>query len=345
MIGHAPQTAFFLSGHRCFDSFNGLIMKRETILVIGANGQIGTALLPQLQNLFGLNNVVAADLWKPAVEQGIFECLDATKPDALTDVIRRHRITQIYHLAAILSAKGESDPLWAWNLNMQTVLNVLEVSRLHHIRKLFIPSSIAAFGEQAPRYETPQTAILEPATVYGISKVAAENWSLYYHKRYGLDVRSLRYPGVVSYQSMPGGGTTDYAVAIFHEAVQGHPFTCFLAPDTRLPMIYMDDALRATLELMEAPEANISIRTSYNLAGMSFTPAELTASIQAYFPTFVTQYEPDFRQAIADSWPRTIDDSVARHDWGWQPAFDLARMTETMISNLTTMYQPVVESH
>ncbi|QHV93532.1 NAD-dependent epimerase/dehydratase family protein [Spirosoma endbachense] len=317
-------------------------MKRETILVIGANGQIGTALLPQLQNRFGVNNVIAADLRKPESDQGIFELLDATKPDALTEVVRRHRVTQIYHLAAVLSAKGESDPLWAWNLNMQTVLNVLEVARLHKIRKLFIPSSIAAFGEHAPKYETPQTAFLDPATVYGISKVAAENWSLYYHKRYGLDVRSIRYPGVISYQSMPGGGTTDYAVSIFHEAVQGHDFECFLAEDTLLPMIYMDDALRATLELMDAPESKISVRTSYNLAGMSFTPAELTAAIQVYFPDFVTYYKPDFRQAIAESWPKTIDDSVARHDWGWKPAFDLARMTQEMIANLTTVYRPLV---
>ncbi|QMW02273.1 NAD-dependent epimerase/dehydratase family protein [Spirosoma foliorum] len=319
-------------------------MQRETILVIGANGQIGTALLPELQVQFGVNQVIAADLRKPSSETGLFEVLDATKPDALTDIVRRYRVTQIYHLAAILSAKGESDPLWAWNLNMQTALNVLEVSRLHNIRKLFIPSSIAAFGEHAPKYETPQTAILDPATVYGISKVAAENWSLYYHKRYGLDVRSVRYPGVISHQSMPGGGTTDYAVAIFHEAVQGRSFECFLEKDTRLPMIYMDDALRATLELMDAPESQISVRTSYNLAGMSFTPAELTESIQAYFPNFVTQYKPDFRQAIAESWPKTIDDSVARQDWGWKAAFDLPRLTHEMITHLTAVYQPMVST-
>ncbi|WP_461107139.1 NAD-dependent epimerase/dehydratase family protein [Spirosoma koreense] len=319
-------------------------MKRETVLVIGANGQIGTALLPQLQQLFGSGNVIASDLRKPQTDVGIFEQLDATKPELLTEVVRKYRVTQIYHLAAVLSAKGESDPLWAWNLNMQTVLNVLEVARLHNIRKLFIPSSIAAFGEHAPKEDTPQTAFLDPATVYGISKVAAENWSLYYHKRYGLDVRSLRYPGVISYQSMPGGGTTDYAVAIFHEAVQGHSYDCFLAADTRLPMIYMDDALRATLELMEAPAEQISVRTSYNLAGMSFTPAELTTAIQAYFPNFVTHYKPDFRQAIAESWPRTIDDSVARQDWGWKPAFDLTRLTHEMITNLTATYQPLVSA-
>ncbi|MGA0555978.1 NAD-dependent epimerase/dehydratase family protein [Larkinella sp. VNQ87] len=320
-------------------------MKRETILVIGANGQIGTALLPRLQAQYGLNSVVGADLRRAPSEQGIFELLDATKADELAELVSRYGVTQIYHLAAVLSAKGETDPLGAWNLNMQTLLNVLEVARVQQIRKVFIPSSIAAFGEHAPKFETPQTASLDPATVYGISKVAAENWSLYYHKRYGLDVRSLRYPGIISYQSMPGGGTTDYAVAIFHAAVQGQPFECFLAPDTLLPMMYMDDALRATLELMEASENRISVRTSYNLAGMSFAPAELTASIQAYFPEFTVQYKPDFRQAIADSWPRTIDDSVARHDWGWKPEFDLPRMTQEMITQLSTVYHTLIPTH
>ncbi|QKZ14856.1 NAD-dependent epimerase/dehydratase family protein [Spirosoma sp. KUDC1026] len=317
-------------------------MQRETVLIIGANGQIGTALLPRLRDQFGSSNVIAADLRKPANDSGLFTLLDATQPEALTEVVRRYRITQIYHLAAILSAKGESDPIGSWNLNMQTLLNVLEVSRLHNIRKVFVPSSIAAFGEHAPKYDTPQNAYLDPTTVYGISKVAAENWSMYYHKRYGLDIRSLRYPGVISYESMPGGGTTDYAVAIYHAAVQGQSFDCFLNADTRLPMIYMDDALRATLELMDAPAEQISVRTSYNLAGMSFTPAEQTASIQAHFPDFVTYYKPDFRQAIAESWPKTIDDSVARQDWGWKPAFDLSRMTQEMISNLTAVYQPLV---
>ena len=315
-------------------------MNRDTILIIGANGQIGTALLPLLQQQFGTDYVVASDLRHPPVESGIFEQLDATDATALTDVIRRYRVTQVYHLAAILSAKGEQDPFWAWNLNMQTVLNVLEVSRLTGVKKVFVPSSIAVFGEHALGQNTPQATYLDPTTVYGISKVASENWSLYYHHRYGLDVRSLRYPGVISYQSMPGGGTTDYAVTIFHEAVQGHPsFTCFLRENTRLPMIYMDDALRATLELMDAPADQLTVRTSYNLAGMSFTPAELTTAIQAFYPQFSTVYEPDFRQAIADSWPQTIDDSVARHDWGWQPAYDLPRMTQTMIENLTATYQ------
>ncbi|MCP1385231.1 NAD-dependent epimerase/dehydratase family protein [Runella salmonicolor] len=313
-------------------------MKHETILVIGANGQIGTALLPRLQTMYGFGNVIATDIRQTGHEEAIFEVLDATNITALADIVQRHRVTQIYHLAAVLSAKGEADPLWAWNLNMQTLLNVLEIGRTFNLDKVFVPSSIAAFGEHAPKEETPQSSVLDPATVYGISKVAAENWSVYYHKRYKLDVRSLRYPGVISYQSMPGGGTTDYAVAIYHEAVQGHDFECFLAADTRLPMIYMDDALRATLELMEAPDDNITIRTSYNLAGMSFTPAELTASIQQHFPDFKVTYAPDFRQAIANSWPKSIDDSVARQDWGWKPAFDLPKMTHEMITHLNELY-------
>lgn len=313
-------------------------MKNETILVIGANGQIGTALLPRLQNTYGFNNVIATDLRQTGKEEAIFETLDATNAPALSDIVQRHHITQIYHLAAVLSAKGEADPLWAWNLNMQTLLNVLEIGRTFKLNKVFVPSSIAAFGEHAPKEETPQSSVLDPATVYGISKVAAENWSVYYHKRYDLDVRSLRYPGVISYQSMPGGGTTDYAVAIYHAAVQGENFECFLSADTRLPMIYMDDALRATLELMESPAANITVRTSYNLSGMSFTPAELTTSIQQHFPDFSVTYAPDFRQAIADSWPQSIDDSVARQDWGWKPAFDLPKMTREMITHLNELY-------
>jgi nucleoside-diphosphate-sugar epimerase len=313
-------------------------MKKETILVIGANGQIGTALLPRLQSRYGFSNVIATDIRRTGHEEAIFELLDATNASALADIVQQHRITQIYHLAAVLSAKGETDPLWAWNLNMKTLLNVLEIGRTFQLDKVFVPSSIAAFGEHAPKEETPQSSVLDPSTVYGISKVAAENWSVYYHKRYGLDVRSLRYPGVISYQSMPGGGTTDYAVAIYHEAVQGRNFECFLAADTRLPMIYMDDALRATLELMEAPADNITVRTSYNLSGMSFTPAELATSIQHYFPDFKVTYAPDFRQAIADSWPKSIDDTVARQEWGWKPAFDLPKMTQEMIIHLNELY-------
>ncbi|WP_266365733.1 NAD-dependent epimerase/dehydratase family protein [Tellurirhabdus rosea] len=313
-------------------------MKADTILVIGANGQIGTALLPRLQTLYGEGAVIATDLRLPARQTGRFEILDATDAKGLAELVRRHGITQIYHLAAVLSAKGEADPLWAWNLNMQTLLNVLEVSRTEGVKKVFIPSSIAAFGEHAPQTDTPQNAYLDPATVYGISKAAGENWGQYYVKRYGLDVRSLRYPGIISYEALPGGGTTDYAVAIFHEAVQGRNYECFLAENTRLPMMYMDDALRATLELMEAPAGQLTVRTSYNLAGFSFTPAELTTAIRHHFPDFSVTYKPDFRQAIAESWPRSIDDSVARQDWGWKPAYDLNRMTYEMIANLTAVY-------
>lgn len=317
-------------------------MSQDRVLIIGANGQIGTALTNRLRAELGETAVVASDLRRPTTDTGPFELIDATDAARLADVVRRYRITQIYHLAAVLSARGESDPIWAWNLNMQTLLNVLEVARQAGLAKVFVPSSIAVFGESAPKLHTPQSACLDPTTVYGVSKVATENWALYYHKRYGLDVRSLRYPGVISYETLPGGGTTDYAVAIFHEAVQGHDYNCFLTADTRLPMIYMEDALRATLALMDAPAQAITVRTSYNLAGLSVTPAELTAAIQAYFPTFVTYYKPDFRQQIADSWPRTIDDAVARRDWNWQPAYDLPRLTDVMIANLTAVYGAAV---
>lgn len=307
----------------------------ETILIIGAGGQIGTVLCQQLQERYGESRVIASDLRVPAGHRGIFISLDATQVLAIADVVRQYNVTQIYHLAAVLSASGEANPIRTWELNMQTLLNVLEVSRTFAVSKVFVPSSIAVFGEDAPHVNTPQQAFLDPSTVYGISKVAAENWLHYYHTRYGLDIRSLRYPGVVSYQSLPGGGTTDYAVDIFHKAVNGQPFTCFLKEDTRLPMIYMDDAIRATLELMEADATRLTVRTSYNLAGLSFTPAELTAAIQTYYPAFRTTYAPDFRQQIAESWPQSIDDAQAAADWGWKPAFDLARMTGEMIHHLS----------
>jgi nucleoside-diphosphate-sugar epimerase len=314
-------------------------MIKDKILVIGANGQIGTALLEQLRLVHGTNAVIASDITAPKDIQEPFVLLDATNVLALVETVHRFGITQIYHLAAVLSAKGELDPLRAWDLNMRTLFNVFEVAREVKLDKVFFPSSIAAFGDSAPQYDTPQTTFLDPSTVYGISKVAGENWAGYYHKRYGLDIRSLRYPGVISYQSMPGGGTTDYAVEIFHDAVQHKPYTCFLKEDTLLPMIYMDDAIRATLELMEAPVENIRVRSSYNLAGMSFTPAQLTAEIQRHLPDFSVQYQPDFRQMIADSWPKSIDDTAAQHDWYWKPQFDLSGMTQIMIQKLTEKYQ------
>lgn len=315
---------------------------RDRILVTGALGQVGTALLPQLQLLYGTVHVIASDLRPYKTDRFIYEQLDATDAKAIAFTVRKHQVTQIYHLAAILSAKGEADPVWAWNLNMQTLLNVFEVARKCNIKKVFIPSSIAVFGESAPPNLTPQHTYLDPYTVYGVSKVAAENWSAYYFQKYGLDIRSLRYPGVISYQSAPGGGTTDYAVEIYHKAIAARHYICYLKQDIRLPMIYIDDALRATTELMEAPANQISVRSSYNLSGMSFSPAEIYAEILKYYPGFTCSFEPDFRQSIAESWPRSIDDSVARADWGWKPAFDLASMSQNMFAHLSDV--PVLQS-
>lgn len=303
---------------------------KEKILVIGASGQIGTALLPELRNSFGEANVIAADMHQPAHPVSNFELLDALDGGQISDVVSRHGISQIYHLAAILSATAENKPLEGWEVNIKTTLNVLEVGRIYRLNKVLIPSSIAVFGAAAEKIQTSQHTFLDPLTVYGMSKAAAENWCNYYYHRYNLDVRSIRYPGVVGYQSMPGGGTTDYAVEIFHKAMEGSPYTCFLKKNTRLPMIYMDDALRATMELMEAPAAAIKTRTAYNVSGLSFTPAELVRAIQVYSPGFDCAYEPDSRQLIASSWPESIDDSPARHDWGWQPCFDLTSMTGAM---------------
>jgi len=307
---------------------------KDKILVIGANGQIGTALAPLLEEIYGEGNVVASDISNPVNYTGVFEHLDATKAENVAAVVKKHDITQIYHLAAILSARGEADPVWAWNINMQTLLNVLEACREFKLDKVFIPSSIAVFGPSSGNVMTPQTACLEPSTVYGVSKVATENWCSYYNHRYGVDVRSLRYPGVISHQSMPGGGSTDYAVDIFHKAINGEKYNCYLKPDTILPMIYIDDALRATIELMKAPSEKITVRTSYNLAGLSFTPDKLYQSIRNIIPSFEIEYQPDFRQAIADSWPGSIDDSIARRDWKWQPQFDLDRMIRDMFFHL-----------
>ncbi|HTD41304.1 MAG TPA: NAD-dependent epimerase/dehydratase family protein [Mucilaginibacter sp.] len=308
---------------------------KNKILVVGANGQIGTALVPRLEEIYGEGNVIASDIINtPVIDNNAFELLDATKAKDLSGVISEHGITQIYHLAAILSARGEADPVWAWNINMQTLLNVLEASREFKLDKVFIPSSIAVFGPSSGKIMTKQNASLEPSTIYGVSKVAAENWCSYYHHKYNVDVRSLRYPGVISHQSLPGGGTTDYAVDIFHKAMLGEKYTCYLEHDTKLPMIYIDDALRATVELMEAPSEKITIRNSYNLSGLSFMPDELYRSIMSILPSFEIEYQPDLRQAIADSWPETIDDSIAQRDWGWRPEFDLDKMTQDMFLHL-----------
>ncbi len=309
-------------------------MPADTILVTGANGQLGSALIPYLADIYGADNVIATDIRESGLTASRFELLDVTDADALSQLIHRYRVTPVYHLAAVLSAKGEKNPLDTWNINTGTFLNVLEAAQNLKVGKVFFPSSIAVFGDNLDRELIGQHVCLVPATAYGMSKAASENWIAYYCRRYGMDVRSLRYPGIVGYQSNPGGGTTDYAVDIFHKAVAGETFHCFLKEDTTLPMIYMEDAIAATLQLMEAPYESIRVRTSYNLAGMSFSPAEIAAGIRTYYPDFKIVYEPDFRQEIADTWPKRIDDTEARLQWGWKPRFDLASMTADMLEHL-----------
>ena len=317
-------------------------MKVENILVIGAHGQIGSVLTQELKKKFGNDHVIASDLRTKEGFEGLFEILDATDKDLIEEIVVKYKITQIYHLAAILSAKGEENPLATWEINMKTMFNVFEVSRLNKVDKVFFPSSIGVFGDAAPSDATPQATFLDPETVYGISKAAGENWSQYYFKRYGLDIRSLRYPGIIGYQSLPGGGTTDYAVDIYHKAVNGEDFVCFLEEHTVLPMIFMDDAIRATIELMDTPIENIKTRTSYNLASMSFSPDEIAAAIQEVIPNFKISYEPDFRQEIAASWPKSIDDSEARIDWHWKPKYNLESMSKVMLEKLNEQYNTVV---
>lgn len=312
-------------------------MTKEKILVIGASGQIGVELTLGLRALYGNQNVIASDLREEnelLKGSGPYVSLDVMNKEMLHVQVIRQNITQIYLLAAILSATGEKNPGLAWHLNMQGLLNVLDIAREENIHKVYWPSSIAVFGPTSPKQNCPQQTIIEPTTVYGISKYAGEFWCNYYHMKYGVDVRSIRYPGLISYKSAPGGGTTDYAVEIFHEALEEQKYQCFLKEDTYLPMMYMPDAIRATIELMEAPAEKISIRTSYNVAGMSFSPREIGAEIQKYIPGFQMSYAPDYRQAIADSWPQSIDDSVATRDWGWKPEHDLASMTQDMLQHL-----------
>jgi nucleoside-diphosphate-sugar epimerase len=317
-------------------------MRKDTSLIIGANGQLGSVLTEKLQTIFGYDYVISSDIRQPAEEKSIFEYLDILDKKRLEAVVEKYQVTQIYHLAAILSASGEKNPLKTWDINMQGLLNVLELARVKKLSKVYFPSSIAVFGLETPRINTPQHTVLAPTTVYGMSKVAGENWCQYYCKRYGMDIRSLRYPGVIGYQSLPGGGTTDYAVDIFHKAILKESFVCFLEAETKLPMIYMDDVIRGTIELMDAPSSDISIRTSYNLSGVSFSPKEITEAIQKYIPSFKTSYSPDFRQAIAESWPDSIDDSQAKKDWGWKTMYDLEGMTEDMLFQLGKKYKPVL---
>jgi nucleoside-diphosphate-sugar epimerase len=314
-----------------------LHMVKEKILVIGASGQIGVELTLALRKIYGNNYVIASDLREqnPLLEgTGPYVALDVMNKEMLHVQVIRQGITQIYLLAAILSATGEKNPNLAWHLNMQGLLNVLDIAREEKLHKVYWPSSIAVFGPTSPRQNCPQQTIIEPVTVYGISKYAGEFWCNYYYQRYGIDVRSLRYPGLISYKSAPGGGTTDYAVEIFHDAIEQGSYECFLKEDTYLPMMYMPDAIRATIELMEAPANKISIRHSYNISGMSFSPKEIGEAIQQQIPEFSISYKPDYRQQIADGWPQSIDDGVARSDWGWREEFNLVSMATDMLENL-----------
>jgi nucleoside-diphosphate-sugar epimerase len=307
----------------------------EKILVTGANGQIGTVLTNALRDRFGTEQILASDIKEREDDKGLFEFLDILNVTRLEEIIKDHNITQIYHLAAILSASGEWNPIKTWNINFNGFLSILELAEKHKIDKIFFPSSIAVFGHSTPRIETPQDVPLLPETVYGMSKYSGELWCNYYHKRYGLDIRSLRYPGIIGYQSLPEGGTTDYAVEIYHAALKNKKYQCFLKPDTRLPMMYMPDMIRATIELMSAPKENIKTRSAYNLTGMSFTPAEIAASIKTFIPEFEITYQPDFRQAIAESWSESINDQRAQEEWGWKPDYNLHTMTKDMLEKLS----------
>lgn len=313
----------------------------KNILVIGASGQIGTELVEGLRDRFGAEDVVASDIKEPQAKQtGPFALVNAMDRRGIERVIDKHGITEVYLLAALLSATAEKDPAFAWKLNMESLLIILELAREGRLKKVYWPSSIAVFGPTTPKDMTPQHTITEPSTVYGISKLAGEGWCAYYHKRYGVDVRSIRYPGLIGWKSAPGGGTTDYAVHIFHEAIKHGAYTSFLGPDSTLPMMYMPDAIRATIDLMEAPSEQVKERGSYNLAGISFSPEEIAAEVARHIPGFKMSYAPDERQAYADSWPRSIDDSAARKDWGWRPGFDLKTMVDDMMAHLRKALAP-----
>jgi nucleoside-diphosphate-sugar epimerase len=309
----------------------------EKIIVIGSSGQIGTELVMELRAKYGNDNVVASDLKdaaKEVMESGPFETLDALDKVKLFELVKKHKITQVYLLAAMLSATAEQKPMFAWKLNMESLFNVLELASEGHIKKIYWPSSIAVFGPTTPRENTPQYTVIEPSTVYGISKQTGERWCEWYFRKHGVDTRSLRYPGLIGWKSAPGGGTTDYAVHIFHEALKHKSYECFLSENTVLPMMYMQDAIRATIEIMEAPAEKIKIRGAYNLAGFSFSPKDIAEEIRKSIPEFMISYKPDFRQQIADSWPASIDDSEARKDWGWKPEFDLSTMSADMLKQL-----------
>lgn len=319
-------------------------MGKEKILIIGASGQLGTELVEALRNIYGASSVVASDIRKsdnPVFETGPFETLDILDLAKWKDILQRHQPTQVYHLAALLSATAEQNPEFAWKLNMQGLFHMLDAAREEgsSIGRVYWPSSIAAFGPNTPRFDTPQYGPMDPTTVYGISKYAGELYIQYYFQRYGVDTRSLRYPGLIGHKSDPGGGTTDYAVGIYHDALKGEVHDCFLKEGTILPMLYMPDAVKATLDVMHADPEKIKMRMSYNLAGMSFAPEEIADSIKEHIPDFQIAYNPDYRQAIADTWPAVIDDSLAREHWGWKPEYDLAGMTKDMLENIAPRYR------
>ena len=307
------------------------------ILIIGACGQIGTELTQKLRKIYGTENVIASDIRKlnvDVVNSGPFEVINALDFNQIEHLVEVHQINDVYLMAALLSATAEKNPAFAWDLNMNSLFHVLNLAKAGKIKKIFWPSSIAVFGPTTPKENTPQYTIMEPSTVYGISKQSGERWCEYYHNLFGVDVRSIRYPGLISWSSPPGGGTTDYAVDIYHKALENQSYECFLSAETKMPMMYMDDAIAATIQIMQAPAEQIKIRSSYNLAAMSFTPTEIAAEIQKHIPDFTISYAPDFRQKIADSWPASIDDSRAREDWGWNHHFTLDNMTVDMLEHL-----------
>ncbi|RKN82442.1 NAD-dependent epimerase/dehydratase family protein [Ulvibacterium marinum] len=309
----------------------------KSILILGACGQIGTELTFALRETYGNESVIASDIREGSenlMDSGSFELLDATDYDVLEEVVAYYEIDEVYLMAAMLSATAEKFPERAWNLNMNSLFNVLNLAKDKKIKKIFWPSSIAVFGPNTPKTNTPQNTIMEPSTVYGISKQSGERWCDYYHHKFGVDVRSLRYPGLISWKTQPGGGTTDYAVEIYHKALAEGAYGCFLNEDTKLPMMFMDDAIKATQQLMATEAEKVKVRSSYNLSAMSFSPKEIAQNIKEHIPEFEISYKPDFRQDIADSWPNSIDDSKARQDWGWKPDFDLEKTTKVMLGNL-----------
>jgi len=320
----------------------------STTLIIGASGQIGIELSMALRQKKGNERVIASDIRATTdadLLAGPYEILDVLDKPSLEAIITKYNVKEVYLLAALLSATAEKNPEFAWRLNMEGLFNVLELAKANKITKIFWPSSIAVFGPTTPRINTPQHTVMEPTTVYGISKLAGERWCSYYHERYGVDVRSIRYPGLIGFRSEPGGGTTDYAVDIFHKAIESGGYSCFLKEDTELPMMMMEDAIRATITIMEAPMESIKERGGYNIAGCSFTPAQLTEIIQRTLPTFSTTYSPDFRQAIADSWPASIDDSAAQNDWGWKSEYDTEKLCSTMLTEIRKKKAATLETH